>query len=162
MIKGSHHTEEAKKKMSKIRKGKNTGKDNSFYGKHHSKESREKMSKSSKGRIPWNKGKPCSEELKRKLSALRKGEKHPNWNGGQKKDSKGYVLVYKPDHPYAQKCDYVLRSRLVMERQLKRFLNPEEVVHHKNKIVDDDRFENLVLFKSRSEHQSYHKGGEND
>ena len=42
---GFHHTQEAKNKMSKAKKGKYTGEDNHFYGKHHSEETRNKMSK---------------------------------------------------------------------------------------------------------------------
>ena len=48
---------EAKNKMSKVRKGKYLGENNSFYGKHHSEESKKKMSKANKGRHWYNNGK---------------------------------------------------------------------------------------------------------
>lgn len=49
-----------------------------WKGKHHSLESREKM----KGRTPWNKGMRTSLEIRKKLSELKRGSKHPNWKGG--------------------------------------------------------------------------------
>lgn len=46
-------------------------------GKHHSDETREKISKSNKGKVMlnvWNKGKPWSEEIKKKISETKKGK----------------------------------------------------------------------------------------
>lgn len=39
-----------------------------------------------------------------------------------------------------------------MERRLGRYLMPWEVVHHKNRIRDDNGDENLELFPSREQH----------
>ena len=47
---GYHHTDEAKTKMSRAKKGKYTGEGNPFYGKHHSAEQRAKWSRERKGR----------------------------------------------------------------------------------------------------------------
>jgi hypothetical protein len=44
------HSEEQKQKWSKERKGKQTGKDNPFYGKHHTEETKSKISKIHKGK----------------------------------------------------------------------------------------------------------------
>ena len=73
---GLKHTEESKMKMSK---------NNSKYwlGKHLPQEMLDKLSKSKKGQIPWNKGKPWSQEMKEKLrnsaidSQKSKGENNP-------------------------------------------------------------------------------------
>jgi very-short-patch-repair endonuclease len=43
-------------------------------GKHHTEEARKKMSEAHKGQIPWNKGKHLSEEVRRKLSEAHKGK----------------------------------------------------------------------------------------
>ena len=84
------------------------------------------------------------------------GKEAPNWRGGKKRDKKGYVLIYKPQHPRAVKGGYVLEHRLVMEKVIERYLKPQEIVHHINGIRDDNRPENLMLFKNDKEHQKYH------
>lgn len=57
----------------------------------------------------------------------------------------GYVLVYVKENGQ-RKGDYVLEHRLVMERVTGRSLLPNENVHHKNGIRDDNRPENLELW----------------
>ena len=59
--------------------------------------------------------------------------------------TRGYVEVWKPDHPMAQKGGYMMEHRLVMAEHLGRMLDPSEVVHHKNEIKTDNRLENLEL-----------------
>ena len=94
-----------------------------------------------------------------KKNGFKKGNKHPNWNGGVKKEHDGYiaVIVY-PDNPYYEMnvSEYVKRSRLVMAKHLGRCLSLKEIVHHRNEIRDDDRIENLKLLKNHSEHATLH------
>jgi hypothetical protein len=73
------------------------------------------------------------------------GEQSFGWKGGKTTTSSGYVNVYIPTHPNANSVGYVLEHRLVMEQQLKRYLTPQETVHHKNGIKTDNRIENLEL-----------------
>ena len=85
------------------------------------------------------------------------GAKHPNWKGGRKYHSAGYVLVKADGHPAADRWGYVLEHRLVMERVIGRRIEPEEVVHHINEVRDDNRPENLRLFSGVAEHIRHHK-----
>jgi 5-methylcytosine-specific restriction endonuclease McrA len=119
-----HHTEETKRKISKIRKGKKHSEKtkkkmsdtkkrqhiipvNSFKknhipwikGKKHTEKSNLKNSEAHKGKIPWNKGKPHL--------AVR-GEKHPKWKGGITPINKGIrqTLEYKEWAKNVYKKDY--------------------------------------------------------
>lgn len=79
-------------------------------------------------------------------------EKNHFWKGGQRIDKGGYILVKAPGHPYAASGGYVRLHRLVMERQLGRYLTETEVVHHKNRDRQNNLPENLELFERNSDH----------
>jgi hypothetical protein len=85
------------------------------------------------------------------------GQNNPAWVGGITKHNKGYILEYAPYHPFPCQGHYVLQHRLVMEKYIKRFLLPDEVVHHVNDIRDDNRIENLQLLSGLGEHNTIHK-----
>ena len=59
--------------------------------------------------------------------------------------TRGYVEIWKPDHPMAQKSGYMMEHRFLMAEYLGRVLEPDEVVHHKNEVKTDNRIENLEL-----------------
>ena len=103
-------------------------------------------------------GRKLSEETKRKIgekSKLMKREKNSNWKGGQQIDGYGYIHILMPEHPRANKAGYVHRSHLVAEKTLGRYLYSNEIAHHKNGIVDDDRPENIEV-TTQSKHTSFH------
>lgn len=100
-------------------------------------------------------GKRVSEERKEKLRTDRIGQKSVRWKGGKFKTSDGYIYVYKPEHP-RNLNNYIAQHRLVMEEFLGRYLKPSEIVHHINEIRDDNRLENLLLIRNRSEHTRLH------
>jgi len=54
-------------------------------------------------------------------------------------------MLFRPDHPYANHAGYIREHRLVMEGVIGRYLLPNETVHHKNAVRDDNRPENLEL-----------------
>lgn len=92
--------------------------------------------------------------LERGLSRnLRNRDGHGNWKGGRVIQGDGYVLVWMdPGDPLAamrSRVGYVLEHRLVMARSLGRPLQPWETVHHINGVRDDNRPENLELWRNR-------------
>lgn len=87
----------------------------------------------------------------RSQSSAQSGAKNPSWNGGRM-TSKGYVYLYRPDHPHARKNGYVAEHRLVMEEMIGRHLTRREVVHHKDGNRTNNLPENLQLFGSNGEH----------
>ena len=110
-----------------------------------------------KGKKPPNLGKKLW--AKKKHPMLGKeglvGKKNPNWQGG-KTTKNGYLRVRNFSHPYCSQVGYVLKSYLVMEKYLGRYIKPGEIVHHKNNNKLDNRLKNLKLFKSISEHMKFH------
>lgn len=85
-------------------------------------------------------------------SAIRRGADSAAWRGGRRRDARGYIYIYSPNHPYATKAHCVMEHRLVVEEELGRYLLPSEKVHHKNKIKNDNRPENLEVFSCQAAH----------
>lgn len=77
--------------------------------------------------------------------AVLKGEKSPWYNGGEYLDKKGYVRVYKPEHPKAYSNGTMAKHRLVWEEHYKVCLLDWIDIHHKNGIKNDNRIENLEV-----------------
>lgn len=117
--------------------------------------------------VPWKKSGPKSgtnmkivatNAYRKKYPNGRFGQEASNWRGGRRYGGTkmSYVLIYSPDHPYAVNGGYVMEHRLVMEKHLGRYLLPQEVVHHKNGVKDDNRLENLEYMASRKAHAREH------
>lgn len=83
-MKGKHHSNETKRKMSEASSGKNNG----MYNKKHKTETIKKIKEAFKGRKPWNKGLTkqidkrlvCSIEHRNNISIALKGKKHKSYN----------------------------------------------------------------------------------
>ena len=99
-------------------------------------------------------GRKMSPETRKKMESVweRNGNERRKY---RKKSSSGYVLIYCPNHPFADRDGYVAEHRLVMEKVLGRVLGTEEYVHHKNGIKTDNDIENLQLTNA-SEHAKIH------
>ncbi len=139
-------------------------------GKHHSKKTIEKMREAKLGKAIFPKGTKFTKKHRENLSkAIGKGEKNHCWKGGKRTTAQGYILILKPEHPFCNCDGCVLEHRLVMEKILKRYLTPKEIVHHKGtkypmgsyKDRSDNRPKNLKLFPNKSKHQIFHKFKQN-
>lgn len=81
----------------------------------------------------------------------RPGEQHQFWSGGRRLVGR-YWYVYAPLHPFATKHKVVAEHRLVMEKKLRRYLDPSEVVHHKDGDPRNNHPDNLEVFQTNAEH----------
>lgn len=97
--------------------------------------------------------KPHTQATLDKIGKKQKGELNHQWKGGRITTAQGYVRILKPDHPYANSSGYVLEHRLVMEEVLGRYLDPNEVVHHKDKNRSNNLPDNLEVFGGKVTHE---------
>lgn len=91
------------------------------------------------------------------ISDRQRRDGNHRWKGGRaqrtQRAGEGGWYVYvslEPDDPFASmltKHGYVMEHRLVMARALGRPLERWEQVHHRNGVRDDNRLENLELWK---------------
>ena len=113
----------------KTRKKEYKGRGNPYFGKHH------------------------TDAIKAKM----RGPHHHKWKGGRHRHPEGYIYVLARTHPRANQAGYVYEHILVMETKLRRSLRPGEVVHHLNHVKDDNRPENLMTFRTNTEHLAHHR-----
>ncbi len=77
--------------------------------------------------------------------------------GKRRLDSKGYVLIYKPRHKYSKpKNGWIHEHRAICENFIKRRLKKGECIHHLDENKENNKISNLMLFKSHSNHSSFH------
>jgi hypothetical protein len=100
-------------------------------------------------------GKKRSDLTKLKISLSKSGANHPCWKGGRHLTKKGYIIVFSPYHPFANNR-YVLEHRLICEKLLGRFLEPEERVHHIDFNRANNNPDNLIVFETPIDHMNYH------
>jgi hypothetical protein len=99
----------------------------------------------------WKKGQPT-----RFIAGHNAKAEHPkSWKGG-KTASNGYVQIWKPDHPRANK-GYIGEHILVAEKALGRYLPEGAHVHHANEVRDENRNSNLVICQDSGYHMTLHR-----
>lgn len=71
-----------------------------------------------------------------------------------------YLAVQRPNHHKARNDGYVYIHQLQAEKKLGRALNDKECVHH----IDENKYnnapDNLMVFKTNSDHVAFHSGCE--
>lgn len=73
---------------------------------------------------------------------------------------KGRNLKYCPEHPNRMR-NHVYFSRIVVEKQIGRYLTSKEIVHHEDRNKSNDEIFNLIAFTSQSAHMRWHKNPAN-
>lgn len=91
------------------------------------------------------------------IKESQKGSENGHWKGGVVKRKNGYVYIWNPGHPNADKTGYVPEHRLVAEKKVGRSLRSKEVVHHINGKKDDNLPSNLFVC-TQNEHINIHRG----
>jgi hypothetical protein len=139
------------------------GHNKATLGIKHSAEIRANMSKSKLGNS-CHLGFKHSNEIRKRISNrvklnTKRGAEHYRWVGGIHITPKGYVSVLMPEHPFANSSGRINEERLVMEKYLGRYLLPNETVHHKNEIKNDNLISNLEIM-GRVEHRQHHANKE--
>lgn len=84
-----------------------------------------------------------------------RGSGNPNFRGGRRVTSNGYIELLDRAHPRARANGYVYEHIVVAERTLGRPLAADEVVHHRNEDRADNHPENLDVM-TRAEHTAHH------
>ena len=75
-----------------------------------------------------------------------RGNKHPDFKGWRL-TKKGYIEVFKPENPQAQKSGYILEHRLMWIETHGKPIPTNYIIHHINGIKDDNRPNNLVAIR---------------
>src|SRR3990167_7331387 len=125
----------------------------SRIGKTHSEETKKKIG-------DFFRGKKLSNEHRAKVvKTLHLGARHApieGWNGNGVRQANGYFYIHMPRHPAAFKNGYVKLATLMVEWKCQKYVQPGEVVHHKNEDRSDDRPDNLEII-DEPEHLRRHR-----
>lgn len=105
-------------------------------------------------------GKKHTKEHNDKIGYWSQMGRNPRWKGGRASHSLGYIWIKQPNHPFADVRGYVLEHRLVVEKQIGRYLEKGEIVHHlKEEKNNSPCF--LMAFSSNSAHMRFHSNPAN-
>lgn len=77
------------------------------------------------------------------------GENHHNWKGGVVDKGRGYIGIWKPDHPRASHQGYVYAHTLEYEKNTGYLPQKGETIHHIDMDKHNNNFSNLYLCTNR-------------
>jgi hypothetical protein len=155
---GYEHTDEAKHKMSIMRKGLRTGEDNSMYGKHHTEETKKKIS-------IIHVGKKLSEEHKQNISISLSGENNPNYgkpltNETKEKMSLNHADVSGKNNPmYNKKASLESKNKMSNSRKIWWENKKRENNEKMDKLEFKQYRNNDGSFKSEFYDEEYYENG---
>lgn len=92
-------------------------------------------------------GRFCSKSCAARGMKRKRGPESHAWKGGRWLTTGGYVMKFIPEGETRLNWRYEYEHRLVMEEALGRKLHDFEEVHHKNGDRQDNRLENLELWR---------------
>lgn len=104
-------------------------------------------------------GLKITDEIKfQNRSNAHSGEKCNFWNGGKGKTSRGYNLIFQPDHHRADSRGYVLEHILVFEQETGISVPDGCCIHHLNGNKSDNRIQNLCMMQHTAHTVFHHTG----
>lgn len=82
-----------------------------------------------------------------------------NTNGHKPFQRNGYIAYYYPEYPSSKSSGLIYEHQLVAEQDiLHRPLKEGETIHHIDGNRQNNKKENLIVFRSNADHAGYHQG----
>lgn len=86
----------------------------------------------------------CNKPINRRSTRCKRCTSKLRWRSGRVWQDKGYILIYKPEHPASRGDGSIYEHRFVWEQANNKMLPKGWVIHHLNGIRHDNRPSNLV------------------
>ncbi len=105
------------------------------------------------GKLVMQKSKRCSKcnITYRNKTYKQFGASHHSWRGGRFVDKNGYIQIFMPTHPRANKSNGYVREHIVVwETANNKSLPKGWIIHHLNGISSDNRISNLAAMPNKS------------
>jgi hypothetical protein len=87
----------------------------------------------------------------------KRGKDNPSWNGGRKRDQRGYWLILKPEHHETPIGGYVMEHRIIYEEYHGCCLLPWSCIHHLDGDKGNNNINNLILTSKWEHHKKFHR-----